>query len=91
MEEDVKIDKQGRVVLPSHTREALGLKGGGRASVRLDGTRIIIEPASKDLKRKVQDWARLAKENKAEAFAEETGESWKWVSRDYARRKLGLS
>jgi AbrB family looped-hinge helix DNA binding protein len=91
VENSIAIDKQGRLVLPSHIREALGLKDGGHATIRLDGSRIILEPASKSLKEKVQEWASLALTLKAEAFAEEFEESWKWMSREYARRKLGVS
>ncbi|MGQ9469582.1 MAG: AbrB/MazE/SpoVT family DNA-binding domain-containing protein [Nitrososphaerales archaeon] len=91
MEDAVTIDKQGRLVLPSHIREVLGLKEGGQVSIRLDGSRVILEPISKNLKEKVQEWANLALSLKAEAFAEESKESWKWMSHEYARRKLGLS
>jgi len=91
MEDAVTVDKQGRLVLPSHIREVLGLKEGGHVSIRLDGSRVILEPVSKDLKEKVQEWGSLALSLKAEAFTEEFKESWKWMSREYARRKLGLS
>jgi AbrB family looped-hinge helix DNA binding protein len=91
VEDAVTVDRQGRLVLPSHIREALGLKEGGHVSVRLDGSRIIIEPVSKDLEERVQEWAGLALSLKAEAFSEESEESWKWMSCEYARRKLGLS
>jgi len=91
MENAVTIDRQGRLVLPSHIREVLGLKEGGPVSIRLDGSRIILEPMSKDLEGKVQEWANLALNLRVEAFTEESRESWKWMSREYARRKLGLS
>ncbi|MBO3754356.1 MAG: AbrB/MazE/SpoVT family DNA-binding domain-containing protein [Candidatus Brockarchaeota archaeon] len=90
MEDAVTVDKQGRLVLPSHIREVLGLKEGGHVSIRLNGSRIILEPVSKDLNEKVREWASLALSLKAEAFTEEFKESWKWMSREYARRKLGL-
>ncbi|MBS7644125.1 AbrB/MazE/SpoVT family DNA-binding domain-containing protein [Candidatus Bathyarchaeota archaeon] len=91
MEDAVTVDKQGRLVLPSHIREVLGLKEGGHVSIRLDGSRIILEPVSKDLNEKVREWASFALSLKAEAFTEELKEGWKWMSREYARRKLGLS
>ncbi len=91
VEDSVTIDKQGRLVLPSHIREVLGLKEGGQLSIRLDGSRVILEPISKDIKEKVQEWANIALSLKVEAFTEEYNESWKWMSREYARKKLGLS
>ncbi len=91
VENAITIDRQGRLVLPSHIREALGLKEGGQVSVRLIGSRVILEPISKDLKERVQEWATFAISVKAEAFTEEPKESWKWMSREYAKRKLGLS
>jgi AbrB family looped-hinge helix DNA binding protein len=91
MENSITIDKQGRLVLPSHIREALGLKEGGHVIIRLDGSRVVLEPASRDVNEKVKEWAGLARSLKAEALSEEFDESWKWMSREYARRKLGLS
>jgi AbrB family looped-hinge helix DNA binding protein len=91
MDEAITIDRQGRMVVPSHLREALGVKDGGLVSIRLDGPRLILEPASKDVKEQVNKWTKLARDTKAEAYTEETEESWRWMSREYARRKLGLS
>jgi AbrB family looped-hinge helix DNA binding protein len=90
MDEAITIDKQGRMVVPSHLREALGIKDGGQLSIRRDGPRLILEPASRDVKEQVDKWARLARDTKTEACTEETEESWRWMSREYARRKLGL-
>jgi AbrB family looped-hinge helix DNA binding protein len=91
MDESINIDRQGRMVVPSHIREALGIKDGGHVSIRLDGPRLILEPASKDVKEQVNKWTKLARDSKAEACTEETEENWKWMSREYARRKLGLT
>ena len=90
MENAVTIDKHGRLVLPAHFRKALGLKGGGEVTIRLDGSRIILEPVSNDVKRNVREWEDLTRSLGAEAFTEEPDESWKWMSGEYARRKLGL-
>jgi AbrB family looped-hinge helix DNA binding protein len=91
VENAVKVDKQGRLVLPSHIREAFGIKQGGQITIRIDGSRVILEPVQKDVKQKVQEWENLSRSLKAEVFTEEPNESWKWISREYARRKLGLS
>ncbi|MEM2227076.1 MAG: AbrB/MazE/SpoVT family DNA-binding domain-containing protein [Candidatus Bathyarchaeia archaeon] len=91
VEESISIDKQGRLVLPFRIREALGLREGGHMTIRLDGSRVILEPAPKGLEERVREWADMALSLKAEAFAEGPEEGWKWMSLEYARRKLGLS
>lgn len=91
VEEKLKVDRQGRLVLPSRLRGRLGLGGkGGTVSVRLDGSRVIIEPILEDVEGKVKEWRETALMLHAEPFTEETEESWKWISLEYARRKLGL-
>jgi len=91
VENSINIDRQGRLVLPSYIREVLGLKEGGHVTIRFDGSRVILEPMSKNVKENVEEWASLARGLKAEALTEECDESWKWMSREYARRKIGLS
>lgn len=91
MEETVNIDKQGRIVVPAHLRETLGIKEGGEVSIRLDGTRLIIEPVPEDLEERVTEWIQHTRNQRTEAFTEEATESWKWMSNEYARKKLGLS
>lgn len=90
MEENITVDRQGRMVVPSHLREALGVKDGGQISIRLDGPRLVLEPAPKDLKDRSRQWADLARGTRAEALTEEPKETWKWMTLEYARRKLGL-
>ena len=91
MEEGTLMDKQGRIVLPARIRRAIGMEDGGKLLVRLDGSRVILEPLSGDLRKSVEEWADLVRNLKVEAFAESSEESWKWMSREYAKRKLGLS
>jgi len=87
----VKVDEQGRMVLPSRVREAFGIKKGGQILMRMDGSKVILEPLSKDVDKKVREWENLSRNLKSEILTEEPSESWKWMSREYARRKLGLS
>jgi len=91
VEEKLKVDRQGRLVLPSHLRERLRLRGkSGTVSVRLDGSRIVIEPVMEELEERVKEWREMALALHAEPFTEDIEESWKWISLEYAKRKLGL-
>lgn len=90
MEETIKVDRQGRLVLPSRIRKTLGLKDGGRIFIRVNGSRVVLEPAFEDLDNRVMEWKEVALGLKPEAFTEDVEESWKWMSLEYARRKLGL-
>lgn len=86
----IGVDKQGRIVIPAPIREALGLKGDGKASVRLNGAKIIIELLDENLEKRVEEWRALSLKLHAEPFIEEVEDSWKWMSREYAERKLGI-
>jgi len=90
MEETVSVDKQGRLVLPSQIRKSLGLKDGGTIFIRLDGSKAVLEPILQDLNASVNEWKEASLKLKSEAFTEKIDESWKWMNREYARRKLGL-
>ena len=71
MEHTLRVDKQGRLILPYTLRERLGLKaGGGTLAVRLDGFRIIIEPISEDLEKTVREWRDMVAGLHPEAFTE---------------------
>jgi len=91
VEDAIKVDKQGRMVLPCRVREAFGITKGGQITLRVDGSRVILEPLREDTEKKIQEWENLSRNLKAEISTEEPNESWKWMSREYARRKLGLS
>ena len=79
------------MVLPSDPRKQLGLKrSGGTVSVRLDGSRLVLEPVHEDLERRVAEWKHRVLVVRAKPFTEEFDQSWNWLSIDYARRKLGV-
>lgn len=78
------------MVIPALIREALGLESGSKALLRLDGTKIVMELVNEDLEKRVEEWRKLALRLRAEPFTEDIEDSWKWMSREYAERKLGL-
>ena len=89
----VTVDEQGRMVLPSSLREKLGIKKGGKVLIRSENSkRIVIERRNDEsVEARVQNWSRVTLR---EAPAIDRGikkpVSKKWMSSDYARRKLGL-
>ena len=90
MEQVVRIDRQGRMVIPASMRAVLGIMDECKALVRLDGHRLIVEVVDEHLEHHVAEWRDLALALHAEAFTEEVEESWGWMSRGYAERKLGI-
>lgn len=90
MEYEVSVDKQGRVVIPAPVRRMLGLSSGGKLLLRMRDGRVELIPVNKGLGERVNEWVKTALMTRSEPFTEEVSESWKWVSRKYAERKLGL-
>lgn len=90
MEYIVNVDKQGRIVIPAPLRRALGLVNGGKVVLRLSGSRVIMEVINEDLEKRVSDWVNTVLSLSVEPFTEEVEESWKWLSREYVEKKLGL-
>jgi len=91
MEEVLNVDEQGRVVLPAHIRKAIGITGRGKLLIRREGSKIVLEPYPENLIKNVEEWANLARNARSELFSETSEEGWKWMSLEYAKRKLGLS
>jgi AbrB family looped-hinge helix DNA binding protein len=93
-ERTVVVDQQGRMVLPSRLRERLGLKKGGRVSIRLeDSSKVVIERKSAEsVEERVENWVSMAL-NAREQVSASSGKrpmASKWMSSEYARRKLGI-
>ncbi|MEM2593504.1 MAG: AbrB/MazE/SpoVT family DNA-binding domain-containing protein [Candidatus Bathyarchaeia archaeon] len=86
----LKIDKQGRIVLPKDVRQALGIEGDSDLVCRVIGGRIILERFSSD--KAHEAFTRL--EEIAPSLdldrAEVGGGIDKYVDREYALRKIGF-
>ena len=89
MEATIKIDRQGRMVLPRDVRRALGIDGDAEIVCRVVGNKVILERFSIDSIRKA--FAEL--EEMAPSLELDTvkveGED-KYVDREYALRKIGI-
>lgn len=43
------VSTKGQLVIPAAMRESLGIKPGTRVSVRIEGSRLVLQPVSKEL------------------------------------------
>jgi len=89
MEATIKVDKQGRTVLPKDVRKALGIDDETEMVCRVVGNRIILEKFSMEAIYKA--FAEL--EEIAPSLEFDTvkvmGED-KYIDKEYALRKIGL-
>jgi AbrB family looped-hinge helix DNA binding protein len=89
MEATIRVDKQGRTVLPKDVRKAVGIDGEAEIVCRVVGNRIILEKFSMEAIHKA--FAEL--EEMAPSLELDTvkveGED-KYIDREYALRKIGV-
>ena len=92
MASTIKIDKQGRIIIPKEIRDKLGLHNTD-LKIHVIGNKIIIEPFNSELEQQASEWEKALKNLDIEAFRidhdKEENES-KWFSEGYAKQKLGL-
>jgi AbrB family looped-hinge helix DNA binding protein len=89
MEAIVRVDKQGRIVLPKDVRRALGIEGEAEMVCRIVGNRVILERFSVEAVSKA--FAELEEIAPSLEFdTEEVEGEDKYVDREYALRKIGL-
>lgn len=85
----VKVDKQGRVVLPKDVRRALKIDGGEELVCRVVGDKVILERFSidsiYDAFEELEEIAPTLEFDTVEAKGDD-----KYVDREYALRKIGL-
>lgn len=86
-----KIDRYGRVLIPSEVRGRLGLNQGAPLEITVRRGELILRKVDTELNRRVEEWVKSIKASVPEPFITETrkGES-KWLSREYCLKKLGL-
>jgi len=85
----VKIDKQGRIVLPKDIRKALGIEGEAEMVCRVVGNKVILERFSiESIQRAFAELDEVAPSLELDTVKVE-GED-KYVDREYALRKIGI-
>jgi len=85
----LRVDGQGRIILPSRVRRALGISGGVELVCRVVGDRIILEKFSRDsIRRAFVELEKLAPS--LDADAEEFEDEYGYFDGEYALRKIGL-
>ena len=89
MESILKVDGQGRTVLPKKVRQALGIDGGTELVCRVVGNRILLEKFSPDSIRKAFGELEELTPSLDLDTEEFEGED-KYFDREYALRKIGL-
>lgn len=85
----IKIDKQGRVVLPKDIRRAIGIDGEAEMVCRVVGNKVILERFSMEsIQRAFADLEEIAPSLELDTVKVE-GED-KYVDSEYALRKIGI-
>ncbi len=89
MEVIVRVDKQGRIVLPKDVRRVLGIEGEAEVVCRVVGNRVVLERFSTEaIGRAFAELEEIAPSLELDAEGVE-GED-KYVDREYALRKIGV-
>jgi len=85
----VKVDKQGRMVLPKDVRKALGIEDEAEMVCRVVGNKVILERFSiESIRRAFAELEEIIPSLEVDTVKVE-GED-RYVDREYALRKIGL-
>ena len=85
----VKVDKQGRMVLPKDVRKALGIEDEAEVVCRVIGNKVILERFSiESIQKAFADLEEIAPSLEVDMVKVE-GED-KYVDSEYALRRIGL-
>lgn len=86
-----EIDRYGRILIPKHVRERLGLEDRTRIEITIRGQEVVLRPKHSDLEEDIQRLEAFLREEAPKAFVNEpTEEDSKWLSMEYCLRKIGL-
>ena len=89
MEATIKVDRQGRMVLPRDVRRALGIDGDAEIVCRVVGNKVILERFSIDsIHKAFAELEEMAPSLELDTVKVE-GED-KYIDREYALRKIGI-
>ena len=88
MEYVLKVDRQGRVILPIELRRELGVKNGGSIIIKKKNNRIYID-VEREIEGEVKRWKEKIKGIKIDV-EQIGGTESRWVGEDWSRRKLGI-
>ncbi|MFX0065726.1 MAG: AbrB/MazE/SpoVT family DNA-binding domain-containing protein [Candidatus Hermodarchaeota archaeon] len=91
MAQTIKIDKQGRIVIPANIRRQLSITEDTLLEISLIANQVIIRKKTGEDKETISQWKQKIENMSIEAFKEDIDEEkTKWYSEEYVRNKLGL-
>lgn len=85
----IKIDRQGRILIPKEIRKILELDNTD-LKINIVGKQLIITPFRSNIKQEVDKWEEQMKKMNIEAFKVPEEKKSKWFSEEYAKQKIGL-
>ena len=91
MTQTIKIDKQGRLVIPAEYRKILSLSEGTEVEIDLLADGLRIRKVQAETKQSIKKWKERILLQSTTAFSEKDMQRMgKWYSEDYVKNKLGL-
>ena len=93
MAHSIKMDKQGRLVIPAKIRKKMTLTENTSLEVEIIGNQLIIRKIAQESEENISRWKKnLLSQNYPinESEVSDVSESEKWISEEYAWKKLGI-
>ena len=90
----VRVDGDGRIILPKKVREELGIHEGSELMLDIKGEEIVIKihrgNLDKSLDKRVDELIEFLRKKAPKAFVSEVEEEEKWLTKKYGLEKIGL-